>query len=447
VDEHGVKVERKGCADKRVTEEMARAAESATARTKAGLSDPKAERMAREIRRPIEEHVNEFIAFLQAQGDSPGHVAGTRSLIDLTLTLAGIERIAELTPSAVSRAMAVLKRDNLSARTINGYLVAVKSFSRWLKRDGRIPDYELEPMKKLNEKVDRRRVRRVLTPEEATRVIQAALDGPRFRKLTGEDRAVLYLVAAGTGFRRKELRSLTPESFALDADPSTITVKAAYSKHRRDDIQPIAGSLADRLHPWLARKASRRPVFEGMTNRTAEMLRVDLEAAGVTYETSEGVVDFHSLRNAYITNLVASGASVKTCQTLARHSTPTLTIGLYARTSLHDVQGAVESLPDLTPKAPESLALTGTDTTPINDRFAHHLPTGGDGPVRPETVTDVIRGSTVQESMEGKSRENKAQDGPVRPQTAPDGSRPVRANSEPAPSSSRVPSPVGLPFR
>ena len=73
------------------------------------------------------------------------------------------------------------------------------------------------------------------------------------------------------------------------------------------------------------------------------MLRVDLEAAGIDYETPSGVIDFHALRATYVSHLVASGASVKTCQTLARHSTASMTIGIYAKASLHDVQGAVEA--------------------------------------------------------------------------------------------------------
>ena len=64
-------------------------------------------------------------------------------------------------------------------------------------------------------------------------------------------------------------------------------------------------------------------------------------------------------------NLVASGASVRTCQVLARHSTPSLTIGIHAKASLHAITGAVEALPDLTPTALDceagTLAATGTD--------------------------------------------------------------------------------------
>ena len=52
--ENGEKCERRGCQDRRTTEELARAAESAIARGRAGLVDPKAERIAQEGRRPIE---------------------------------------------------------------------------------------------------------------------------------------------------------------------------------------------------------------------------------------------------------------------------------------------------------------------------------------------------------------------------------------------------------
>src|SRR5215471_8278255 len=87
VDQDGAKVERKGCPDRRVTEEMARAAESAVARTKAGLSDPKAERMAREARRPIREHAAEFVADVEARGNDPEYVKLVRRHLDRIIAL------------------------------------------------------------------------------------------------------------------------------------------------------------------------------------------------------------------------------------------------------------------------------------------------------------------------------------------------------------------------
>jgi hypothetical protein len=75
------------------------------------------------------------------------------------------------------------------------------------------------------------------------------------------------------------------------------------------------------------------------------------------------VVDFHAMRHTFISAIVAGGASVKTAQELARRSTPVLTLGRYAHTRLHDLTGALDTLPDLSPQTAvvDSLQATGTD--------------------------------------------------------------------------------------
>jgi len=113
------------------------------------------------------------------------------------------------------------------------------------------------------------------------------------------------------------------------------------------------------------------------------MLRRDLKAAGIPYKDADGLVaDFHSLRASYATNLIKSGATVKTAQALLRHSTPTLTIGTSCKLDVHDINGAVERLPDLAPEddsTRESMAATGADGDHISGRFATHLPLTGAG--------------------------------------------------------------------
>ncbi len=64
----------------------------------------------------------------------------------------------------------------------------------------------------------------------------------------------------------------------------------------------------------------------------------------------------------YVTELVRSGASVKACQTLARHSTPTLTLATYTKLGIDDLTGALEGLPALGAKAPEREAMGATGT-------------------------------------------------------------------------------------
>ncbi len=77
------------------------------------------------------------------------------------------------------------------------------------------------------------------------------------------------------------------------------------------------------------------------------------------------MADSHSLRHTYITRLVESGASVKVAQELARHATPTLTIGRYAHARLHDLTAALDGL-SATDGNREAAALqaTGTDDIP-----------------------------------------------------------------------------------
>jgi hypothetical protein len=194
-------------------------------------------------------------------------------------------------------------------------------------------------------------------------------------------------VALGTGFRAGELRSLTPESFHLDPISPSVTVAAAYSKRRRDDIQPIRPALAEALLSWIATKCPATPVFGPLSKHTNLMIRADLERAGLAYRDSSGrVADFHSLRHSFITTLAMSRAPVKVVQSLARHSTPTLTLGTYSHVGLHDQAGALEALPDLTSppsdSEPTSLAATGTDGATHKKTLAPHLIHVGDGECR-----------------------------------------------------------------
>jgi integrase len=271
--------------------------------------------------------------------------------------------------------------DAFSARSINAHATAIKSFSRRLWRGGRATDCALNAVTKRDESVDRRRVRRVLTEAGMQPLIASTRASPPWRELAGPDRVMFYAVAASTGLRRGELASLTPKSFRLDRRPLTIIFEAAYTKNHRTAEQPIPGSLAAILGPWLASKVPGRPVFHPLSQKTGLMLATGLKRCGIEPVAGQGrMVDTHSLRHGYITPLARTGVPVKTLQTLARHSDPKLTLHVYSHLTLHDTAGALDALPGLSPTAPKSepRAATGTDGQPISEPFAHHLPTGGD---------------------------------------------------------------------
>ena len=388
----GIRVTVKGCPDKAATQRQAHALETEAANRRRGLTDPKAQAIADHEARPLGEHLDAYHDYLVAKGGTPAHADVTRRRVARLVALVGGARIEVIAPptagltrkarseaeaitarhladarltdlslSRVQSALAALKGDGSGVETVNHFVRAVKAFSRWLWRDGRAREHHLAHLSTSNPEADRRRKRRSLTTPEALSLVKAAENGLPFRGLNGRDRATLYRVALGTGFRRDELGSLTPEAFRLNQQPPVIVCAAGYTKNGHEAEQPIPDGLADLLRPWLASKAPGCTVF-GRLTRTADMIRADLAAAGVDYETASGVIDFHALRGCYISAVVSSGASVKTAQTLARHATPVLTIGVYARASLHDIAGAVDALPDLSPPTdrPEAMAATGT---------------------------------------------------------------------------------------
>ncbi len=364
-DEHGKRRKKIGYISKRDTERLAMKLEERAAKIKNGDIDPKSEAYHRHEGIPLVDHLVAYGRSLIAKGGTEKHERTSLRRIGRLFELAKFKRISDLSLSKALEAVQALRDEDLGQETLNHHIRALKAFSRWLWRDTRAREHYLAHITTSNSEGDRRHVRRALTFEEVTRIAQTTEAGPDSMGMTGPDRAMLYALALGTGFRAEELRTLVPERFDLDSDRPTVTARACYTKNGKPAVQPLAMSLADRLRPWLVQRAPGRPVFEGMPRRTAEMLRRDLKAAGIPYETDSGFADFHSLRGCYISYLVSSGASVKTCQTLARHSTPSLTIGIYAKASLHDINGAVEGLPDLTTRKtpPEALRMTGTDAT------------------------------------------------------------------------------------
>ena len=194
-----------------------------------------------------------------------------------------------------------------------------------------------------------------MTDEEARALIAVTLQSKWvYRHLTGEDRAVLYMLAQRTGLRRGELRSLTPFSFDLQGIPPTVKVKAARSKRRKDDTLPLSSEVAGVMADYLADRDPKQPVWPGSWwRRAAEMLRKDLAEAGIEPVDNNGkVLDFHGQRTTFITSLARTGVAPATTQRLARHSDMKLTMGPYTRLEMMDLIPAIENLPGLQPASP-----------------------------------------------------------------------------------------------
>lgn len=370
-----------GTTDKSAAELIAKKRETDAALRRKGVIDPAKERTAAELLRPIAEHVADYRDELEARENSAKHVRMTIKHIETIIRLCEATTIAELTAAAVRKAIREIRkagnprikrkgdRKPSSLRTCNAHLQSIKSFTAWLTDEERCPRDVLRKLGAFNTATDRRHVRRELTADELAYLLEfVASYTTDNHNLAGVERAMAYRVALGTGFRVKELRSLTPASFSLDGDKPSVIVSAAYSKRRRDDEQPIRTDLAAMLKTWLADKPRNCRPFANLPGDTARMLRTDLAHARAAwiadagddeaerlkrqqsdflcYRDSAGkIADFHATRHTFVSALAGSGVPVKTVQELARHSTPTLTFGIYAHARPADVDGALSALP------------------------------------------------------------------------------------------------------
>ncbi len=314
-------------------------------RTAAGLSDHFDEHK----KKPLKTHLEVFRSFMEGKDNNPDHVQLTVTRVRSILDGCRFVFIGDINPTRVVQYLAGLRREGRSITTSNGYLTAMKSFLNWMVKDKRARDNVLDHLSRQNTETDRRHDRRALAPEEFSKLLESAENGPPIETISGQDRGMLYILAAWTGYRRGELASITKRSLDLDCDSPVLRVQAGYSKRRRLDTVPLHPVVVERLRGWLATKADvgpDEPLFPVAKRKTSKMMRLDLERAGIPYVDADGLfADFHAQRHTFISNLSKAGVSPKVAQELARHSDIKLTMQTYTHLGLHDLRAGIESLP------------------------------------------------------------------------------------------------------
>jgi len=374
-DENGIERRVPLAADKSAAQTMLNDKVRQVERKAAGIVD----RFDEQRRRSIKEHLDDFERHLKAKGVSREQVKLVTYRARKIIEGCKSAFTGDLTASRVQSFLAGLRDTGTSIQTSNHYLRAIKQFTRWLVKDRRAGDDPLAFISMQNVATDRRHDRRPFTEDELAKVLNTAHNGPPVLEMAGPDRAMLYAMAAYTGLRASELASLMPDSFALDDSPPTVTVRAAYSKHRRDDVLPLQVSLVSIVRPWLATKSSGQPIWPGTWARdkyAGKMLQRDLDTAGIPYVDANGLyADFHALRHTFITNMVKAGVSPKTAQLLARHSTIDLTMNVYTSLTVHDQASALAALP----------AVHVPGHSPVSDAGVLRA-TGTDGPKKVPTM-------------------------------------------------------------
>jgi integrase len=366
-DEHGKTVRAKLSPNRTAAEQMLAALVAKVERIKAGLHDPYSDQLGVSLSVLLDS----FEQHQRSNGITEKQTSQVRRRCERAFDGCEFFTLREANSDDVESWLAEQQRtqQRFGASSRNHFVKSLKAFGNWLVTSRKVRENPFRHLKRVNAKTDVRKSRRVLSQDEFSRLIEATRTGKTLRTLTGENRAMLYTVAAYTGLRASELASLTPESFNLDTQPPTLTVEAAHSKHRRKDVLPVHAELAGILAAWLANRTPNVVLWSGrwaIDNAAFKLIKHDLakakaawvnEATGtverqqrersdfLAYSDSQGrTVDFHALRHRFVSELARSGITPADAKTLARHSSIVLTMDYYTHAEIEDTANALAKL-------------------------------------------------------------------------------------------------------
>ena len=353
LDANGRRIrETTGTTDKASANQLLTARERIVAQIKAGTRTAGDDLFADFARQPIQQWIDDFELSMRIKhGQTNGHVDDTKAKIEKVC--AGVAYGSALNSDLLARYTSRRQREeNLSARTIQSYIVAMKAFSEWAVVSGRLATDPFVRLQSPSPTRDRRYKRRSLTRDEWVLLRAATEAGPPRRRITGETRATLYELALVTGLRAKELDSLTRSALVLDSDTPYVMLPGSNTKNAKPAEQLLTPRLADKLRAMTARQMPAVNLF-GINdmNKLALIIRADMAAARAQWiadsnsldernkreasdflkclDSEDRVVDFHALRHTCGAWLAMAGIHAKQIQKIMRHSTIKLTLDTY----------------------------------------------------------------------------------------------------------------------
>jgi len=385
-----------GCKDQVAAQGVAKQLDRRAELVKAEVITPGENDAADHVVLPLSEHVDAYVAHLQAKGNAPRRIGMVRARLDKLMADCRFNRLTDLNVSALERWLVDRQAEGMSAATRNGYREALVGLGNWCRRTHRLVANPFIDVPIADTKSDRRHQRRAMTEDELSRLLAVArqrplLEATMIRRgqhkgqhvahirpevrsqldLLGRERALIYKTFVLTGLRKGELASLTVAQVDFDANAPYIVLNPQNERNRQGSDIPLRDDLAQDIRSWLADKLKAmqdrarqagEPIPMKLPSDTplfyvpAGLIRIfdrDLVAAGIAQVVKDPkagkvriakqddrgrTIDVHALRTTFGTHLSKGGVAPRTAQAAMRHSDIKLTMGVYTHPKLLDVR-------------------------------------------------------------------------------------------------------------
>ncbi|MBM3450491.1 MAG: site-specific tyrosine recombinase XerD [Armatimonadetes bacterium] len=303
--------------------------------------------MTRDGAAAIDGHIDAFLDYVRAEARLSPHTqtAYKTDLDDFAAFLAkkDVGAPRDVTRAHVTLYLFALRRRGAAPATSARRLAAIKSFCKFLVREGVVA---ADPTEDVSTPKQRTRLPRVLTPEEALRILGAP---PDVTPHGIRDRAILELLYA-TGLRVSELVGLD----VADVDLS-MEIARARGKGSKERVVPMGSHAVRALlrylreaRPVIARGGAAESLFlhEPRGRRGARrmsrqeiwsVLRRHARAAGIDRPVSP-----HMLRHSFATHLLEGGADLRAVQEMLGHAS-IATTQIYTHVARDRIQQVYDS--------------------------------------------------------------------------------------------------------
>jgi tyrosine recombinase XerC len=259
----------------------------------------------------MERHIEKFLRYLEIERNASAHTVENYKL-DLHefagfLKDAPVENVDYLT---VRRFLAHLKERNLTSRSMARKLSSLRSFFRFLVKDGYL---KLNPTDAVASPKQQKYLPKFLTENDVVSLIEA----PDETTLQGlRDRAMLETLYS-TGMRISELMGLRED----DVDFIGGTVKV-YGKGKKERLLPIGDRALKAIRNYLKkRNVASRSIFLNKNKKAlgARGFRKILNKYVLKASLKEHISP-HTLRHSFATHLLNRGADLRSVQELLGHA-------------------------------------------------------------------------------------------------------------------------------
>jgi integrase/recombinase XerC len=289
----------------------------------------------------IELQIGRFIEELRRINASPHSILAYESDLRQFLTYLSPPDLAPPVPREIDLLvlrewLASLYRDGLDPASIRRKLAAVRSFFRYMLREGVV---EINVAKLVRTPKAPKKLPEVMSAEQVNTLLDGVAAGKLERPHPARDRA-LFEVLYGCGVRVSELAGLDLED--IDRSQGWLRVRG---KGRKERQVPLTGKAAEALERYLGErpvKRDERAVFLNHHGRRLTRRGISgIVKLYATYLAGDPSVHPHSFRHAYATHLLADGADLRAIQELLGHARLSTT-QKYTQVSLTDLMAVYD---------------------------------------------------------------------------------------------------------